>query len=150
EGPLLERRKSKVMTGEWSHYGMALSVDKEWGVEIVHHGGDIVGFHSDMFWIPEADVGGVILTNGNGYLIRRAFIRKTLEALYDGKPEAEEDAAGAIATHKAAVVAERPRLTVPPDAAVISKLAKKYTSSALGDIIVSGTTFDFGGWKSPV
>jgi hypothetical protein len=42
---------------------------------------------------------------------------------------------------------------VPPEPSVVAKLAKKYTSSALGDIVVSsGTnpTFDFGGWKSPM
>jgi CubicO group peptidase (beta-lactamase class C family) len=154
EEPLLARRKPQVKIGEFATYGMALMVDNEWGIEVVHHGGDIVGYHSDMFWIPEADVGGVILTNGNGYLVRRAIIRKTVEALYDGHAEAEEDAAAGVASHKAEIVVERKRLTVPPDADIVSKLAKKYTSPAIGDIVVTANgaqrTFDFGGWKSPI
>jgi len=151
---LLERRKPQVAIGEFATYGMGLMVDSEWGVPVVHHGGDMIGFHSDMFWIPSAGVGGVILTNGPGWLIRRAFLRKTLEVLFDGQPEAEEDAAASIDEIKTQIAAERPRLTIPPDPAVTGKLAKRYTSDVLGDIVVTsaGTTwtFDFGGWKSTV
>ena len=154
EDALLARRKPQVPVGEFATYGMGLMVDSEWGVQVVHHGGDMVGFHSDMFWIPEAGVGGVILTNGPGYLIRRAFMRKTLEVLFDGQPEAEDDAAAAVATYKAGLAAERPRLTIPPDPQVTAKLAKRYTNASLGDITVTSDatscTFGFGGWKSAV
>lgn len=114
----------------------------------------MIGFKSDMFWIPDAGVGGVILTTGPGHLLTRAFLRKTLEVLYDGHPEAEEDAAAAIASVKADIAAERPRLTIPPDPATVGQLAKRYTNAALGDIVVKtdggGCTFDFGGWKTPM
>jgi CubicO group peptidase (beta-lactamase class C family) len=149
EDALLARRAPQVSIGEFVTYGMGLEVDREWGVSVVHHGGDIIGYHSDMFWIPEANVGGVILTNGPGFLIRRAFIRKTLEVLYDGRPEAEEDAASAIARYKASVTVHRSRLVLPPDPAVASTLAKRYTNAELGDVVIAGATLDFGGWKSP-
>ncbi len=154
EDSLLARRKPQVTIGQFATYGMGLAVDTEWGVPFVHHGGDMIGYHSDMFWIPDAGVGGVILANGPGWLVRRAFIRKTLEVLYDGQPEAEEDAAGAIAQFKAEIAAERPRLTIPPDPDVVAKLAKRYSNSALGGIAVTtdgkSCTFAFGGWKSPM
>jgi CubicO group peptidase (beta-lactamase class C family) len=149
EEALLARRAPQVAIGEFVTYGMGLEVDREWGVSVVHHGGDIIGYHSDMFWIPEANVGGVILTNGPGFLIRRAFIRKTLEMLYDGHPEAEEDAASAITRYKASVAVMRSRLGVPPDPGVASSLAKRYTNAELGDVAITGTTLDFGGWKTP-
>jgi CubicO group peptidase (beta-lactamase class C family) len=151
---LLARREPQVPMGEFATYGMGLMVDNEWGVPVVHHGGDMLGYHSDMFWFPEAGVGGVILTNGKGWLIRRALIRKTLEELYDGRPEAAEDAAAAIEQSKADVGAERKRLTVPPDPAVVAKLAKKYTSVALGDVDLRTDgprmLLDVGEWKSPL
>jgi len=107
-----------------------------------------------MFWIPSAGVGGVILTNGPGWLIRRAFLRKTLEVMFDGAPEAEDDAAASIASEKAEHAAERPRLVVPPDPQVVAKLARHYASPALGDLAVkadgAATVFDFGGWRTPV
>ena len=154
EDALLARRKPQVGIGEFSTYGMGLEVDSEWGVPFVHHGGDLVGFHSDMFWIPEANVGGVILTNGPGWMIRRAFIRKTLEVLYDGEPQADDDAASHVANFKAQIAAERPRLTIPPDPTVVAGLAKRYTNPALGALVVttegSSCTLRFGGWQSPV
>ena len=51
-------------------YGMGLMVDTTWGVKVVHHGGDMVGFHSDMMWLPAQGVGAVVLTNGDPGLDR--------------------------------------------------------------------------------
>ena len=31
----------------------ASMVDTKYGVPVVHHGGDMIGFHSDMIWLPE-------------------------------------------------------------------------------------------------
>ena len=48
-------------------------VDTKYQVTVVHHGGDMVGFHSDMMWLPEHGVGAVVLTNGDpGWIVRDA------------------------------------------------------------------------------
>ena len=44
---------------------MGLMVDTTYGIPVVHHGGDMIGYHSDMMWLPEHNVGAVILTNGD-------------------------------------------------------------------------------------
>jgi len=155
EQALLERRVPQVSTGEFATYGMGLTVDKEFGVPVVHHGGDLVGFHSDMFWLPEQGVGGVILTNADGgWLLRGPFVRKVLEELFDGRPEAAEDVASAATRRKAEIAKARERLVVPPDAAAVQKLANHYWNEALGTIDVreKGTAriFDFGEWRSTV
>jgi CubicO group peptidase (beta-lactamase class C family) len=154
EEPLLARRKAQVSIGEFTKYGMGLFIDDEYGVEIYGHGGDVFGYHSSMFWIPAANVGGVILGNGDTYLVRKAFQRKVLEVLYDGASEADEDVASAVAEYKQSLAKERLRLTIPADVAVTGKLAAKYVSAALGEVKVvtkdGATTFDFGGWKSLV
>jgi hypothetical protein len=42
--------------------------------------------------VPEAGIGGVILTNADsGWRVSMAVMRRTLEVVYDGEPEAEED-----------------------------------------------------------
>ena len=51
---------------------MGLMVDHTWGVPVVHHGGDLTGFHSDMMWLPEQQVGAVILTTIVGLLIEKS------------------------------------------------------------------------------
>ena len=155
EQVLLERRVQQVSMGEYATYGMGLMVDKEFGVPVVHHGGDLAGFHSDMFWLPEQGVGGVILTNADGgWLLRGPFIRKVLEELFDGRPEAAEDVASAAQRLKAEIAKARERLVVPPDPAAVQKLASHYRNEALGTIDVreKGTAriFDFGEWRSTV
>src|SRR5205085_6112378 len=89
ETNLATRRAPQVLVGEDKTYGMGLVEDRTWGVNVVHHGGDLAGYHSDMMWLPEAAVGAVILTNGDaGWRLRRPFMRRLLEVLYAGKPAA--------------------------------------------------------------
>ena len=100
---LLARYKPNVIVGEDATYGMALMVETRYGIPVVHHGGDLAGYHSDMIWLPEHGVGAVILTNADsGVLIRGPLLRRLLEVLFDGKPEAEETLKVAAAQRKAA------------------------------------------------
>ena len=155
EESLLARRAPQVLVSEDVTYGMGLFVDKRWGVEVVHHGGDLAGYHSDMFWLPEHGVGGVILTNADaGVLLRAPFWRKLLELMFDGKPEADAMLAAAVAQRKAEIAKARERLVLPADAAEAAKLAPRYANAALGGLEVrrQGTSvvFDVGEWWSTV
>jgi CubicO group peptidase (beta-lactamase class C family) len=153
--PLLERRKSQVALGNDAWYGMGLMVDRTYGVPVVHHGGDMIGFHSDMIWIPGQNVGAVILTNGDpGWIVRSAFQRKLLEVLFDGKPEADARTTAAATNYYGQLADGRKLLTVPADPTASAALAARYRNEALGNIDVSRAngeiTFDFGEWKSEV
>jgi CubicO group peptidase (beta-lactamase class C family) len=153
--PLLARRAPQVPIGKDSTYGMGLEVDKTYDVPVVHHGGDMVGFHSDMIWLPDQNVGAVILTNGDpGWILRTQFRRKLLEVLFDGRPEADAQVQAQGKAFYAQLAAERKLLTVPAEASDSAKLASRYANQALGEIVVSrtgaATVFDFGEWKSEV
>lgn len=153
--PLLERRAPQVAIGKDETYGMGLMVDTEYEVPVVHHGGDMIGFHSDMIWIPSANVGAVILTNADpGWILRGQFRRRLLEVLYDGKPEAAAQVTAGGKTFFDEIAAERKLMTIPADPAESAKLATHYSNAALGDVAVSrsgnATIFDFGEWKSEV
>jgi CubicO group peptidase (beta-lactamase class C family) len=155
KGPLLARRDPQVAIGKEETYGMGLMVNTTYGVPVVHHGGDMIGFHSDMIWLPESHVGAVILTNGNpGWVLRSQLRRKLLEVLFDGRPEADAQVANGADIFYAQLAADRKLLTVPADPAASAKLAPRYENAALGEIVVSrsggATTFDFGEWKSEV
>lgn len=152
---LLARRAPQVAIGTDATYGMGLMVDRTWGVEVVHHGGDMIGFHSDMIWLPEHNVGAVILTNGDpGWQIRGLFQRKLLEVLFDGRAEADPQAAASAKSFYESLAAERKLYTVPADPTEVGKLAAHYTSAVLGDIVVekqgATTVFDFGEYESEV
>jgi CubicO group peptidase (beta-lactamase class C family) len=152
---LLQRRQPNVSTGEDGYYGMGLEGDTAWGVTVIHHGGSMAGYKSDIMLIPSAGVGAVILTNAdNGRSMLRPFMRRLLEVLYDGKPEAAEDVAAQAARIHAEIATERKRLVFPADAAIVAGLAADYTNPDLGHIAVrhdgTDTVFDFGLWKSRV
>ncbi|HSK03448.1 MAG TPA: serine hydrolase domain-containing protein [Kofleriaceae bacterium] len=150
---LLARRAPQIAIGTDAAYGMGLMVNRTYGVEVVHHGGDMIGFHSDMIWLPEHGVGAVVLTNGDGgHLIRNAFQRKLLEVLFDGRAEADAEIAAGAKQMEEQRAAQRKLLEVPANAAEAGKLAARYTSAQLGEIAVSrrGATlvFDFGEFAS--
>ena len=152
---LLARRARQISIGEDHYYGMGLEVDSAYGVPVVHHGGSMAGYKSDIVFLPDSAVGAVLLTNSdNGGMLLRPFRRRLLEVLFDGKPEAAGDVAAQAARHKAVMAKERERLVVPADAALVSQLATRYSSKDLGEITVlnkdGATTFDFGEWKSTV
>jgi CubicO group peptidase (beta-lactamase class C family) len=152
---LMARRAPQVAVGTDATYGMGLFVNTQYGTPVVDHGGDMIGFHSDMMWLPEHGVGAVILTNGDpGWLIRSLFQRKLLEVLFDGNHEADGQMAASAKSYFEEIAAERKLLSVPADAAAAGKLAATYTNSAVGGIVVrkkgAATVFDFGEWSTEV
>ncbi len=155
EENLLMRRKPQIATGEDETYGMGLETNNRWGVPIVHHGGSLFGYKSDWMILPDSGIGAVLLTNAdNGGMLLRPFMRRLVEVVFDGKPEAVGDLDSEAANYRAYMAKERQRLTVPATTDEVSKLAAHYSSSALGDLRVehqgANTVFGFNGWKSTV
>jgi CubicO group peptidase (beta-lactamase class C family) len=138
EANILERRERGVPVGEDSWYGMGLFERVAWGVPVVTHGGTLLGYHSNFYVLPEAGIGAVILTNADpGAAMLAPFLRRLLEVVYDGKPEAAQEVAAAAARIKAQAKARRDRLTVPGDPAVLAKLAATYRNPEVGTLALS-------------
>ncbi len=152
---LLIRRAPGVTMSEDQHYGMGLANDTSFGVEVIHHGGSLPGYKSDIIAIPSAQVGAVILLNSEtGRRLLRPFMRRLLELLYDGKPHAEADVAALASSLKAERQADRKRMAIPADPGLAAILAAHYENAALGHIDVrrqgADVVFDFGAWHSRV
>lgn len=155
EASFLARRAPQVTLPEDAAYGMGLEVDTKWGTPVIQHGGALFGYKSNWMVLPEHGLGIVILTNaGTGGSLHATAFRRFVEIVFDGKAEAEADLKTRVAAIKSGQATERARLTIPPDPALVTKLAAKYGGSALGDLTVitnaKGTTFDFGEWKTAV
>jgi hypothetical protein len=115
----------------------------------------MAGFKSDLMFLPDYGIGAVLLTNAdNGGMLLRPLMRRLLEVVFDGKPEAVGDVDGRAARYRATLAKERERLAVPAAADQVARLAARYNSSALGELTVqrqkTATVFDFGEWKSTV
>lgn len=154
EAPLLARRVQQASRGNDLGYGIGLKIDRSTGTLLLHHGGSAFGFISDMMWLPEHNVGAVILTNADqgGISVRGQFRRRLLEVLFDGNPEAVANLATQSQRLKDDVATQRKTLTVPADPALVRTLAGRYHSAELGNIDISRkgatTWLDVGGWRS--
>ncbi len=67
-------------------YGLGLWLRDYYGKLLVSHGGGIDGMLSQMAWIPEADVGVVVLTNTDGQNLQNALPFKILDR-FIGAPD---------------------------------------------------------------
>lgn len=145
---LMQRRVPTVPVGEDRFYGMGLQVDRDYGIDIVHHGGSLAGYKSDILILPDAGIGAVLLTNAdNGQAMLRPFQRRLLELLYDGKPEAAAEVAATAKRNRAEIAKEAELVQQVPDSAAVAALAPAYVNEDLGRIDVArsgnGVTFRF-------
>jgi CubicO group peptidase (beta-lactamase class C family) len=153
EKNLLARRIPQVRVGEESWYGMGLWLEDVKGIRVVSHGGSMFGYKSNFFLVPDTGVGGVILTNADsGWGVANVIMRRTLELIYDGRPEAEENLLSGVREEQAYLGGEQKDWRIPPDPAEVKRLAASYRNAALGDVVVhpgkDEVVFQFGGWKS--
>jgi len=155
EKTLLARRVPQVRVSEDAWYGMGLWIEDVKGIRVISHGGSMFGYKSNFFFVPDAGIGGVILTNADsGWSVATAVMRRTLEVVYDGKPEAEEDLLAGARETEIYMRGEQRDWKVPPDPSEVRRLARSYRNAALGEIVVHAgqheVVFQFGGWKSPM
>jgi hypothetical protein len=79
----------------------------------------------------------VVLTNSSaGGLMLRPFLRRLMEVLYDGRPEAAENLAALAQQAETQRAAERARLTIPAAAVDVAGLANAYANPDLGPLTV--------------
>jgi CubicO group peptidase (beta-lactamase class C family) len=152
---LLRRRAANVPVGEDRVYGMGMQVDSDFGVDVVHHGGSLAGYKSDIVIIPAAGIGAVLLANSDdGQALLRPFMRRLLELLYDGKPEAAGDVSAAAVRIKAEVAKEGQSVSRTAATAATAELAASYHNADLGLLTVTkngtGTRFAFRTMATPV
>jgi len=153
EKNLVARRVPQVRASEHAWYGMGLWIEDIKGIRVVSHGGSMFGYKSNFFFVPDIGVGGVLLTNADsGWGVVRAVMLRTLEVIYDGKPEAEESLLSGVRETHAYLLGEQRDWTVPPEPAEVKRLARAYRNAALGEIVVreraNDVVFQFGGWRS--
>ncbi|HKA88489.1 MAG TPA: serine hydrolase domain-containing protein [Haliangiales bacterium] len=155
EDNLLARRDPQVKISDEASYGLGLMVTTDHGLAIVQHGGNNLGFSSDMYFLPEHDIGVVVLTNGGGTNPYMAAVRRRLfEILFDGKPEAAENLASVLDVQKKARAEELALMKPAIDPDLLARILHDYTSNGLGPATVrregKEVVFDVGEWKVPI
>lgn len=146
------RKKPMVRISEKKAYGLALVVETYDGVEVISHNGGTSGFNTLAAWLPEQQVGLVVLTNLSGAgAFLEATRRRFFEVLFDGKDEAAQSLAFALDRRAKAYAADYGKLEAPPEE-WSSGLAGEWKNGVLGKVAIriegSRALVDAGEWKS--
>jgi CubicO group peptidase (beta-lactamase class C family) len=114
-------------------YGLGWFVEDWRGQRLIHHGGNTIGFTSDLAYLPEADAGIVILTNaGRANDFAKAVRHRFLERLFD-LPDAHH-AGALLARTEAERRGKELAAATPVDAATVQSATGRYHSDVLGEV----------------
>lgn len=146
EEALLERRKKGVKIDDKTSYGLGLIVSDEAGLRVIHHGGNTLGFSADLFWVPEKDLGVVVLTNlyaAVGFL--GALRQKIFELAFGAEPKAEKTIEMAGRFDREGLELLKQKVAVDPAAMEwVNELTGRYRCEELGSATL--TRRDHGFW----
>jgi len=153
---LAERSKPGIkITADFS-YGLGLFRENHHGLLILGHGGNTLGFSSDLYFLAEHGVGAVLLTNRrNTNLFLAAVRQKVFELLFDAPPSASQMVAAAQRSSAATLGRRLSRVQSRTNAAPwLAELAGEYRSAELGPLSISvrdGIVWaQFQSWQSPL
>jgi CubicO group peptidase (beta-lactamase class C family) len=155
EDALVERWKRVTKITDKMGYGLGLLRSEEDGLDVVSHGGMTLGFTSDMYFLPQNDVGVVLLTNLFAATLLAAARQKVFELLFGAPAKAQQMIEAASLAEKQAIAGRRARVKVGAEAvAWLEGIAGEYRSRELGPLVVRGNERGYWGefesWVSPL
>ncbi len=153
ETNLLKRREPQIKITDKESYGLGLFVENDHGIALVHHGGNNLGFTSDLYFMPEHGVGVVLLTNaGDANAFRDSVRRRVIELLFDAKEEAATALEFRLKRRRDSYAKELANVALEPELAWSKSLVGDYTNASLGrlSLRMDGKVgiLDAGEWKS--
>lgn len=155
EEALRARWRPQVEIGRDSAYGLLLVRDESLGTPMLWHNGSTSGYKSLIWWLPEHDLGAVVLTNcDQGDTLVDVVRRRLLELTFAGDRIAEGELAQMAAANQATRADLVKGLALPADPWLVAQLAPQYLNPDLGPLSVrrqgDQILFDLGGVVSLV
>jgi CubicO group peptidase (beta-lactamase class C family) len=158
EKNLMRRWEPGVKIDDQTSYGLGLMVTSYKGIRMVTHGGNNIGFSADLAFLPDKDLGIVILTNANGMLansLMRAVRTRLFELAFG---VAKNEAAERFDFGAKALAAELSKMNKGVggefDDAWKKTFAGTYGQAELGTVKITAAGkdvfFDVGEWKSRI
>ena len=144
--------EAQVPVSATTSYGLGWFVDEYKGLRLLHHGGNTLGFTADLAFLPDANLGIVVLTNAQGTNpVNEAVRTRLFELVFGGGPEAEAALTFVFGQVEEAL-AELEESVQTADPAAAEGFVGAYTNDALGDITLAlddtTLTFDAGEFVS--
>ncbi len=153
------QRKSRssffcIRINDKAEYGLGFLHTKEQGLEVISHGGNTLGFTSDLFFLPERDLGVVVLTN---LRVANAFLgtlrQRVFEVAFGAEQKSEEMVAATCKARRDEAAGRRDRIkTDSGSVAWIDEFVGEYRSRELGPARIMGNggqfCVEFESWGS--
>jgi CubicO group peptidase (beta-lactamase class C family) len=153
EKQVLTRRTPGVKIDDTAKYGLGLITDDVKGLETWGHGGNTLGFTSDLVFLPKQQVGWVLLLNAGGSSLRKVFQQKMLEVLFNAEVASQKNLSHSMNRLRESLSKVRKQIsTNPTKNKWIKELVGKWSSVDLGPMVISlskkGFVADMGEWQS--
>lgn len=151
---LLARRRPAIKVDGKTSYGLGLILTEQQGLAEVTHGGNTLGFTSEMLFLPDHGIGIVALTNVRlANLFLAAVVQKLLELLFGAESKADAMIRAAKKALDDSLATTRQRVkTDPASIAWIADFTGHYVSQELGSATISksadGFRVEFESWSS--
>lgn len=135
------------------HYGLGWVVGTYGGQRAIWHSGGTLGFSSLVTFLPEADLGVVVLTNGSGNAGQLIYsvVFRLLELLFD-QPKSMDSILEAVSASMESGRAELLATLGQVDPAAVTPFLGTYTNSDLGNLTLTlredTLTFTSGPYRS--
>ncbi len=116
-------------------YGLGWIISDYKGQPVIAHGGNTIGFTSELAFLPEADIGISVITNAWGTNAFNEAVRtRLLEMLFVQEFEADEAAAFQFETLREQIEKMAETLADEVDPEVVAPFEGSYTNEALGEM----------------
>ena len=130
-----------AVDGETS-YGLGWFLEERSGLRLTHHGGNTFGFTSDLAFMPDKNIGIVVLANGQGANLFTEGVRfRLLELLFDQPHTFDEQIEFFLDQVEVTSGSVEDQIQDVPNA-IAEEVAGEYLSDVLGQIrlVVEGDT----------
>jgi CubicO group peptidase (beta-lactamase class C family) len=138
---LLTTWQPQVPVSAQSSYGLGWFVDQYKGLPVIHHGGNTLGFTSDLAFLPERGLGIVILTNAQGANFFTETVRaRFMEMLFEQSAESLDGVLFYLQQKQKALDEAKYKPEEQPKAIVSSDFAQylgQYHNTKLGSMRIS-------------
>jgi CubicO group peptidase (beta-lactamase class C family) len=136
-----------------SSYGLGWFVDRYKGARLLHHGGNTLGFTTDLALLPDAGVGIVVITNARvSNSFNEAVRFRLFELLYEQPAAFDVEAAYAMEQFNRTIEDQRRGLRDTIDVDAVTPYLGSFASPELGTITLTlrdgVLRLDVGAWTS--
>jgi CubicO group peptidase (beta-lactamase class C family) len=127
-------REPQIAINANTSYGLGWMVTSYHGQPVITHGGNTLGFTSEFTFLPEADLGVIVLTNARASnLFNGNVTTRLLELVFEQEPKVEEELAFIQEQIARQVSSIEERIGDGIDEAAVTPFLGQYTHPTMGE-----------------